>query len=302
MPPCLHPLIAWRELGAPEGFPKITFQSRGRRADSPTAVKIRCGKCIACKLEFARVWADRCYHESFMHRDNCFLTLTYADKFLPEYGSLSKRHVQLFLKRLRKVLSPKTFRYFCVGEYGAESLRPHYHLILFGYIPDDLLPVGLSSSGVQQFTSPLIDKCWNMGLSTVAYFSREYCRYVAHYSLKKMTSELNLPSGFEPEFRLMSRRPGIGRGFVEKYENDLYNYDCVVYDNGARASVPRYYDSVLSVSNPARFESVRRSRLALATSPEAKEELLEQLCDFRTTLRKQEYLTEMLNSKRSRDF
>lgn len=46
---------------------------------------------------------------------------------------LSIRHIQLFLKRLRKLYakSRNTLRYFAVGEYGPAHFRPHYHLLLW---------------------------------------------------------------------------------------------------------------------------------------------------------------------------
>lgn len=297
MPPCLHPLFAWRDFDNPEK--KYTFQSRGIPVTSPLCVKIRCGKCIACKLEYARVWADRCYHESLLHKDNCFLTLTYSDSNLPSDLSVSKRDLQLFLKRLRKALEPLKIRYFGVGEYGADNLRPHYHVIIFGYMPGDLIPVGLSQSGIQQFASPFIDRIWNLGISTVTQLSSHYCRYIAHYSLKKLKDSERLPFNLEPEFRLMSRRPGIGRGYVEKFTSDIYNYDRLTYENGSHSSVPRYYDSVLEKLDPVLFEKIRQQRFSKSREKDPAV-FLEELCDYRRTSVKEEYLNEVLKNKRPR--
>ena len=39
-------------------------------------IKIPCGKCVGCRSEKAKSWANRSYLESLMHDDNCFITLT----------------------------------------------------------------------------------------------------------------------------------------------------------------------------------------------------------------------------------
>ena len=74
-------------------------------------------------------------HEASLHERNCFLTLTFDDLHLPASGSVNVRDVQLFLKRFRKALTYRNMkiRFFACGEYGDKNLRPHYHLIIFGY-------------------------------------------------------------------------------------------------------------------------------------------------------------------------
>lgn len=59
------------------------------------------------------------------------------------YPYLCKRDVQLFLKRLRKYLDKyegQKIRYFVTGEYGPESFRPHFHILLFVYDSSLFLP------------------------------------------------------------------------------------------------------------------------------------------------------------------
>ena len=73
--------------------------------------------------------------EVMEHEASCFITLTYNDENLPNPPVVSKREAQLFIKRLRKLLYPKLFRYYIVGEYGDKSNRPHYHALLFGVSP-----------------------------------------------------------------------------------------------------------------------------------------------------------------------
>ena len=108
-------------------------------------ISIPCGKCIGCRLDYSRTWADRCMLESQYHKNNWFLTLTYDNDHLPEQRpgspvhSLQKRDMQLFMKRLRKRFPNDKIRFFGCGEYGSKSCRPHYHLLLFGVPFEDLV-------------------------------------------------------------------------------------------------------------------------------------------------------------------
>lgn len=102
-----------------------------------------CGRCLGCKFDKAKDWATRSVLEMKYHSKACFVTLTYDDTHLPK--TLVKSHVQDFLKKLRN--RGEVFRYIGAGEYGETSHRPHYHLILFGYRPDDLI---VHSKGSQE--------------------------------------------------------------------------------------------------------------------------------------------------------
>lgn len=167
-------------------------------------VPFGCGQCLPCRINRRRQWMWRQFFESLCHEDNCFVTLTYEDQFVPQGGNLSKPDVQLWLKKLRWKLSelqrgtknPVRVRYFLVGEYGPQTLRPHYHASLFG--------LGVAHSA-------LIQEAWGKGFTSSAEFNSTTAQYVAGYVVKKLTDMkdprlLNL----SPEFALMSRRPGIG--------------------------------------------------------------------------------------------
>ena len=45
-------------------------------------VQIPCGRCIGCRIDYSRAWADRCMLEMMDHKSNYFLTLTYNDESL----------------------------------------------------------------------------------------------------------------------------------------------------------------------------------------------------------------------------
>lgn len=135
---CFYPLDGWRSREPNQNgkFP-IVFDRKAAQLDSP--LKIACGRCIGCRLEYSRNWAIRCMHESSLYDDNCFITLTYDDDHLPENGDLLYSDFQNFMKRLRKRYSPRIIRFYMCAEYGSpppDDLwnnlgRPHYHALLF---------------------------------------------------------------------------------------------------------------------------------------------------------------------------
>lgn len=136
---------------------------------------------------------------------SCFVTLTYRDGCAPSVGSegsgqvataeLSPRHLQLFLKRLRKRHEPALIRYFAVGEYGPLTCRPHYHLALFGLGPED---------------EKAIAECWPHGFVCVLPLCRKSAQYVAGYVVEKLLKRKDPRLvGLVPEFCRMSR--GLGR-------------------------------------------------------------------------------------------
>lgn len=261
--PCYSPLRAGIVDG-PKGR-RIVFK------DEPgvKGLSLPCGCCIGCKLERARQWAVRIMHEAKMHDDNSFITLTYSDENLPKDGSLSVVTCQLFLKRLRARLAPKRVRFFLCGEYGEKYGRPHYHAIIFGedFSRDRVsLSKSLRFSGSSDFvgySSEFLSETWGLGLVHVGDVSFESAAYVANYATKKILTnredEAKRLCGRKSEFLLMSRRPGIGRSWIERYYSDVFPADEVVV-RGRRCRPPRYYDSVARLLEPVGFASVKERR------------------------------------------
>ena len=111
-----------------------------------------CGKCAACLSNRRQEWTARLIIEDKHSQSSNFLTITYDERHKPTVlykppneesfllGTLSKDHIQLFLKSLRRKqeryelrekLPHWKIRYFIAGEYGSKTLRPHYHAIMF---------------------------------------------------------------------------------------------------------------------------------------------------------------------------
>lgn len=254
--PCFSPLQAWQ---MPWGG-KLYFSAP---APHPKAklLTVPCGRCIGCRLERARQWAMRCCYESFLYEDNCFVTLTYNEANLPLDMSLKPKHLQLFIKRLRKRLAPLRVRFFACGEYGEQNFRPHYHLILFGYsfLTD---AEQLRTDGHQLvYYSPLLAELWPFGFSSVGEFSFESAAYVARYCLKKVTGNQAAEHYGDrvPEFLRCSNRPGIGAGWLEEFCDDVYSDD-KCFARGLPCKPPRYFDKKLELISPEKFAKVKANR------------------------------------------
>lgn len=179
-------------------------------------------------------WQIRCLLEAREHDKNCVLTLTYNNDNLPDNGSLSLYDYQNFMKRLRKYVSPLHIRFFGCGEYGSKGQRPHYHIIIFGWCPNDLIFHHLDNKGLPFYLSDIVADIWNKGYIIVCpVITDTVIPYVCKY-LQKFN---NLPFGLVKPFITMSRRPGIGQsGFnCLDFDNDK------LYVDGKGVSIPRYY-------------------------------------------------------------
>lgn len=216
------------------------------------AMSVPCGQCMSCRLTRAQDWSTRVHHEASLHADNCFVTLTFSDDYVPSDHSIRVRHLQLFMKRLRKQLRTNRVRYFACGEYGEQTFRPHYHLILFGYCPDDLVAWRRTSSGFVVSRSPELERVWPYGHVEVGTVTTQSAGYVARYVTKKVSGDLagdhytrwhpdtGFPWSVVPEFLVMSRRPGIGDRWFNEFSCDAFPSDFVVVE-GQKKPVPRFY-------------------------------------------------------------
>lgn len=264
--PCYHPLRAYR---APGGG--VAFNPKKGYVDLP--LDLPCGQCIGCRLERSRQWAIRCVHESQMHKANCFVTLTYDGENLPSDGGLRVSDWQKFAKRLRKAVGP--FRFFHCGEYGDVSLRPHYHACLFGvdFSADRVLIRRAPGGESNLYFSSLLSRTWGAGHCSVGDLTYESAAYVARYVLKKITgperqsaySRIDARTGevveVSPPYVTMSRRPGVGSTWFEKFRGDVYPGDLVVH-KGRKFRPPRFYDSRLPAEELEVYKAKRVAKAA----------------------------------------
>lgn len=218
---------------------------------SPLGYKIPggvpCGKCVPCIINKRSGWALRLQKENLYHDSSIFVTLTYNDKYVPltpeGLYKPSVRDIQLFLKRLRKFLSPLPLRYFIVSEYGDYGDRVHYHGILFG------LPY------VYEQTSEILANSWvSAGRCDVESLGFVQCSPLSDSLIKYATKYIypfpsTYPAGCSNESLVVfSRRPGIGYQWIndpkvkESFRNSPRSY---LYSNGHRVPLPLYYRNKL---------------------------------------------------------
>ncbi|QXP08359.1 MAG: replication initiator protein [Arizlama microvirus] len=277
--PCYHPLTGFyaREVND-TGKRSIVFSADKALVDVP--VQVPCGRCIGCRLDRSRDWALRCVHEASLYEANCFVTLTFDEKFIGD-GSLKVSDFQNFMKRLRQKIAPQKVRFFHCGEYGAKFSRPHHHACLFGYdFPDKIL----FKSGVSPlYTSEILSSLWPFGFSTVGAVTFDSAAYVARYVMKKWSKD-NL-SGDDlydamralsddaykalhygdrhEEYITMSRKPGIGSAWYDKFSSDIYpsGFDIL---NGKKVPLPKFFDSRFELDNFVEFAKMKCERIARA--------------------------------------
>lgn len=249
---CLAPLTAWRvpskTRSESQYLPQTTFgKIKGQLIRSPRTItfrrsegvtgsefKIPCGKCPECLKAKRQEWSTRIRNEASLYDSNkvFFLTLTYNDANLPLSDSgkptLRKRDVQLFLKRLRKVLGclGARIRFYCVGEYGSRYSRPHYHLIIFGHDFADRRPLRRNGRFLD-YISATVSKCWTFGFHTLNEYSDSTANYISGYVTKKLTKRNEISADIEPEFHTMSNRRGIGYGYFSRNLHNIFRPDSV---------------------------------------------------------------------------
>ena len=190
-------------------------------------LQVPCGKCLECLNQKSTEWAYRIMDECKAHSDNCFITLTYENS----PGQLVRKDLTDFIKRLRKSLDFPV-RVFYTGEYGSHTLRPHYHLIVFGYFPTDCVFLRRDGSD-NLYRSKSIEKLWTFGFSSVGRVSLQSAKYCAKY-LQKLQK---IPANLVQPFIGMSNRPGIGYSAIspKSLASDK------IYHNGHYIKIPRYY-------------------------------------------------------------
>lgn len=236
----------------------------------PDRVKVPCGHCLGCRADQARSWAVRLVHEAEAPpRPAWFVTLTYAPDKVPVNGTLDPQHPALFVRRLRR--SGEQCQYYICGEYGEQTSRPHYHAVLYGPLFLDRV-VYTHRHGAPVFQSASLEAAWRMGLVELTGLTYGAARYVAGYVRKKVRqrdhpdhyTRVDPETGelveLEREYGRMSRRPAIGRRWIERYWRDVYPRDFVVME-GRELKPPRYYDKWMEKHEPEVMMAVKEQRL-----------------------------------------
>lgn len=243
----------------------------------PHGLRVACGKCLSCRIARRREWALRMSHELDYHDDSMFLTLTYSPEHLPfeidtskglpimaYRPTLRKKHLQDFIKRLRKNVHPHKIKYFACGEYGEESQthpyheRPHYHLIIFGL------------SIFNPVHTHAIIKAWqfhdwsndDIYKGSFGLAEPDSIRYVAQYIDKKLSGPELEKKRFrqmrEPVFRILSQ--GLGAKWCDDHASKILSDEALTI-RGSPVGIPRYYINRLEITSDGRLEkSIQNER------------------------------------------
>lgn len=270
-----------------EAFPDLQLEKkimkfRGRYdpevvKDNSFYIKVPCGKCLGCKLDYSRQWADRMILElADYNGKGLFCTLTYNPEHLPPDSELCKRDLQLFFKRLRRHWPYVRIRYYASGEYGRRTLRPHYHAIIFGLSLEDLpdrRKVGTNELGQDYFTSQEFCDRWSdqekrpLGFVCLSDVSYKTCAYVARYCAKKAFSPSSQGKKVK-EFAVMSRDPGIGKNYFDVHKDEIFPKDGPVKsrfylsdsEGSVRVSLPPYFLKQLKLTDPELYDKITLER------------------------------------------
>lgn len=245
---------------------------------------VPCGHCLGCTAERAAEWAARATHEAQLHDRNIFITLTYSDDHLPT--GLDPPALQRFLKRLRKRATTDStiqtdgtgIRFLACGEYGDTTQRPHYHAILYNCDLADK-----HKCGKDLYESDTLTKLWPYGANRIGAVTPASAAYVAKYQMKSRNIDHITPDGevLQRPFLRMSRRPGIGAGWLEKYSDDLQHGYLVA--NGVKRKIPRAYIKRLQKERAQLAEEIMHRAYKRATDKgetpterrEAREKIME---------------------------
>ncbi len=188
------------------------------------------------------------------------------------------------------------FRFFHAGEYGDKEDegdgdvkgRPHLHACIFGLdFREDRKFLRLNKNGDRLYTSQTLNDVWGKGFDTVGDVTFQSAAYVARYIMKKRTGPLaethynrvNHQTGevtsVKPEYTTMSRRPGIGKEWYQKYKRDVFPDDFVVI-NGTKMRTPNYYLKQLEQTDADAFAAIAAHR-QLRAEKQAKDNTPERL-------------------------
>lgn len=257
--------------------------------------QLPCGKCISCRLEYARQWAVRCVHEASMYENNSFITLTYDDHHLKS-DKLIYSDFQKFMRRLRANNPQLTIGMFVTGEYGEQRKRPHWHAIIFNWRPTDIIHKYTNDRGDKVYSSNELTDLWPYGLSELGSVTFESAGYCARYAAKKLVHGKDQDHEYQPISKKSSKQ-AIGKKWLEKHWPDVFNYGHLIMHDGSKAGIPRYYEKWLLKYQPdawIQYRALVKSELTkkLIEKEETKKQQEKEINLARTAQRKPLQITE----------
>lgn len=217
--------------------------------DSPFFVQVKgrdvpvpCDKCPPCKIRRVNEWVFRLmWEERYNSVSSHFVTLTYDTHHVPlspnGFMTLRKSDFQNYMKRLRKLCVGEgpSLKYYACGEYGSQTMRPHFHAIVLNCPDSELFAKAWSLDGVE---------IGSVVVGSVSSDSIAYCmKYIDKQSFDRRSVQFARDDRV-PEFSLKSQ--GLGAGYCEDeailaYHRRDLSRNFVTKLSGYRVAMPRYY-------------------------------------------------------------
>ncbi len=255
-----------------KAFKSIKDLGKGR------LVRMRCGKCKGCRMTTAQMWANRGYLESKEYKHNYFITLTYANENLTirpvidnKTGEINNRPVLVrreltkFIDKLKKHqlrAGLGKIKYMGSGEYGDQTKRPHYHLVIFNLKLNELNEIHRNEYGDIYYTNKMISKKWGMGNVIISPANHTNMSYTAQYTLKKQKIDGEpIEQDGVKEFTI--KTPGLARDYYERNKNKIWENDNIPIVSKKKVVLinpPRYFDKLLQAENIELYEKIKYKR------------------------------------------
>jgi hypothetical protein len=201
---------------------------------------VPCGKCIECLRSRQSAWAFRLKQELKQSLSSVFLTLTYEDQPISFNGHPTLEPIDLknFWKRLRKKSTLHKIKYYAVGEYGSNTLRPHYHAIVFN-IQHNLLS-----------NPDTLQDIWKHGTVHIGESNQLTMNYTASYIMKGSWQPLADHDDRYPNFARMSQ--GLGKSYLTPSIIKYHKSNLIPFaqqSDNTLINLPRYYKE--KIFNPS---------------------------------------------------
>lgn len=260
--------------------PKIDFVNGGLIY----SVMVACGRCYNCKQNKANQWSFRIMQTLKDSQSAYFVTLTYADPPMTDKGfmTLDKKHVQDFMKRLRKIdkapirissdamidaqkgniRSNKKISFFAAGEYGDRNKRPHYHLIIFNVRDVSSIEEAWKAGNYYEIkeNKEVVEKrCYWAGSSKILPVNINTVDYTVKYLAKEQKANLFKAFDGQAEFNLQSKDLGKNylRPDVIKFHRENEEQNFVTTDRGYKVPMPKYLrDKIYKCHDPRIFRDL----------------------------------------------
>lgn len=198
---------------------------------------VPCGKCPACKKRRASAWSFRLMQEEKVSSSAMFLTITYNTEHVPispkGFMTLNKTDIRAFMKALRKRSIEKLKYYYC-GEYGGLKMRPHYHMLLFNALIQD------------------VEKSWQKGEIHYGSVTGASVGYTLKYMMKEPKIPMHENDDRMKEFSNMSK--GLGKSYINEktvawHKANICERVYITIEDGKKICMPRYIKEKLYTSD-----------------------------------------------------